>query len=97
MATKTKINEMEKAVRDLLTIGEAVWIPDENVDMSIFDEYPKAREGIAVYYPVYRDGSCVEPIYIKFFRSPQGLSIELSTEHEYHLQEKKRLGFLLRH
>lgn len=95
--TRSKISDMERAVRDLLTDTTSVWIPDEKVDMSVFAEYPKAREGIAVYYPIYKDGSCAEPVYVKFFRSPQGMSMERATEHEYHLQERERLGFLLRH
>ena len=93
---KTKLSEMEKAVRDLLTDGQAVWIADREVDMSLFAEYPKETEGVGVYYPIFRDGSCAEPKYIKFYRSPQGMSLELANQHDYHMQEKERLGFLLR-
>lgn len=94
--SKSKLSDMERGIMDLLSDGTPVWIPDEKVDMSVFSEYPKAREGIAIYYPIYRDGSCASPLYVKFFRSPQGISMELATEHEYYLQEKERIGHLLR-
>ena len=93
---KTKTSEMEKAVRALLTDGKAVWIPDKEVDMKTFAEYPREKEGIAVYYPIYRDGSCASPVYVKFFSSPSGMSIELADEREYREQEKERIGYLLR-
>jgi hypothetical protein len=94
--TRSKLSEMEKGIRDILNGERSVWVPDEDIDMSVFAEYPKQREGIAVYYPILRDGSCASPIYIRFFRSPNGMSIEIADEHEYRIQEKERLGYLLR-
>lgn len=93
--TRGRLSVMEKAIRDLLNGERAVWISDENVDMSVFAEYLKEREGIAVYYEKY-DGSCASPIYIRFYRSPKGLSMEIADEHEYRMQEKERMGYLLR-
>ena len=76
----SRISEMEQGIRD----------------MSVFEEYPREKEGIAVYYPTYRDGSCAEPVYVKFFRSPKGTSMALASKHEYEMQERERIGFLLR-
>ncbi len=87
---------MDKAVRDLLNGERTVWVSDEDIDMSVFGEYPKAQEGIAVFYPIFRDGSCASPMYIRFYRSPKGMSMEIVDEHEYRMQEKVRLGHLLR-
>ena len=94
--TRSKLSEMEKGIRDLLNGERSVWIPDESINMSVFQEYLKDREGIAIYYPIFRDGSCASPIYVRFYRSPEGMSIEIADEHEYRMQEKERLGYLLR-
>ena len=94
--TRSKLSEMEKGIRDILNGERSVWIPDEDIDMSVFAEYPKQREGVAVYYPIFRDGSCALPVYIRFFRSPNGMSIEIADEHEYRTQERERIGHLLR-
>ena len=97
METEThKKSGMEMGVKELLTDGKAVWIPDEKIDMSVFTHYPQGRIGIAVYYPVYRDGSCAEAEYIHFWRSPKGMSIDLTTKTAYEMQEKERLEDLLR-
>lgn len=93
---KTKLSEMEKGVRDLFLGEGAVWIPDKDIDMNVFAEYPKEKEGIAVYYPVFKDGSCARGEYIYFYRNTKGMSIDRATEQDYHMQEKERLGFLLR-
>jgi hypothetical protein len=93
---KTKISIMEKGVIDLLAGGNAVWIPDEKVDMSVFAEYPKEKEGIAVYYPIFKDGSCAEATYIRFYRSANGMSLQRASVREYAGQEKERIGHFLR-
>ena len=79
---KTKLSEMEKGVRDLFLGEGAVWIPDEKVDMNVFAEYPKEKEGIAVYYPVFKDGSCARAEYIHFYRNTKGMSIDRATEQD---------------
>ena len=86
---------MERGVREVFTEGKAVWIPSGQEDMSIFAEYPHTREGVAVYYDE-KDGSCAEPIYVRFYRSAQGMSLELASAEEYSAQEKERLEHLLR-
>ena len=96
MKTTNKLSEMEKGVRELFQEEKAVWIKDKDVDMSVFAEYPKERQGIAVYYPMFKDGSCAEAEYISFFRSAKGMSIELASEKEYALQERERIGWILR-
>jgi hypothetical protein len=93
---KTKLSEMEKGVIDLLAGGNAVWIPDKNINMGVFAEYSKEKEGIAVYYPIFKDGSCAEATYIRFYRSANGMSIEIADKHAFDMQEKERIGFLLR-
>ncbi|MEM3191767.1 MAG: hypothetical protein QXE05_12585 [Nitrososphaeria archaeon] len=94
--TKRRKSVMERGVRDLLTNGRSIWIADENINMSVFAIYPKEKEGVAVYFPVYKDGSCAEPVYVHFFRSGKEMSLELTNKHEYQEQEKERIGFLLR-
>lgn len=86
---------MKKGIAELLDGGNAVWIPDKNVDMNVFAEYPKEKEGIAVYYPIYKDGSCAEATYIRFYRSAKGMSLQRASVKEYAGQEKERLGSLL--
>ena len=93
---KTKLSEMEKGIIDLLKGDIAVWIPDRNIDMSVFAEYPKEKEGIAVYYPVFKDGSCAEPVYLHFYRNANGMSLDVVNVQDYRMQEKERLGYLLR-
>ena len=93
---KTKLSEMERGVRDLFLGEGALWIPDEKVDMSVFAEYPKEKEGIAVYYPMFKDGSCARAEYVHFYRNPKGMSLDRANEQEYRMQEKERLGFLMR-
>ena len=96
MINKTRQSEMEKGIIDLLKGGNAVMIPDRDIDMRVFAEYPKGKEGIAVYYPLFRDGSCAEAVYIKFYRSAVGMSMEIACVREYSNREKERLGTLLR-
>lgn len=94
MQSTREKSKMARGIRDLERGERAVWIPDEYVDMSIFAEYPKEREGIAVYYE--KNSVIAYPVYVRFYRSPKGMSIELADEHEYRMQEKERIGFLLR-
>lgn len=91
-----KLSEMERGVRDLFLGEGAVWISDEKVDMSVFAEYPKEKEGIAVYYPLFKDGSCARAEYVHFYRSPAGMSMDRAIEHDYQMQKKERIGFLIR-
>lgn len=92
----TSLSAMERGVRDLFLGEGAVWIPDENIDMSVFAEYPKEREGIAVYYLVFKDGSCARAEYVHFYRNSAGMSMDRATEQDYRMQEKERIGNLLR-
>ena len=93
---KTKLSEMERGVRDLFLGVGAVWIPDDQIDMSVFKEYPKGKEGIAVYYPIFKDGSCAEAEYVHFYRNSKGMSSDRASIQDYRMQEKERLSFLLR-
>lgn len=86
---------MENAVKEVLTGKYAVWIPDRDIDMRVFAEYPKEREGIAVYYPE-KFSSCAEPVFIRFYRSAKGMSIELATLADYAEEQKSKLAGLLR-
>lgn len=80
-----------------MLLGEgAVWIADDKIDMSVFAEYPKEKEGIAVYYPLFKNGSCARAEYIHFYRNTKGMSIDRASVHDYHMQERERLSFLLR-
>ena len=87
---------MEEGISELLKGGNAVWIQDSEIDMSVFVEYPRAKEGIAVYYPIFKDGSCVEATYVKFYRSANGMSLQRASVKEYAGQEKERSGHLIR-
>lgn len=89
------MKSMEKLIHDLQRGGYAVWIPDGEQDMSVFAEYPHESEGVGVYYNE-KDGSCAEPVYVRFFRSAQGMSLELTSAEEYSAWEKERLKHLLR-
>ena len=62
--------------------------------MSVFAEYPKEREGIAVF--MRENNSGVVPEFIKFYRSVKGISIEPCTIQEYAEAKKGKLGHLLR-
>lgn len=86
---------MESAVREALKGQYAVWIPDKDIDMRVFAEYPKEREGIAVYYPE-KFSSCAEPVFIRFYRRVKGISIELATLNDYAVEQRDRLSGLLR-
>ena len=100
MRTSKKASEMEQGVRDVLSGNRAIFVPDEKVDMSVFSDYVFAvdgsKTGIGVYYPVYRDGSCASEAFIRFYRSPQGISLELGSRQEYAKLQKVRVGYLRR-
>lgn len=98
--TTTKVSEMEQGIREILSGVRAVFVPDERVDMSLFSDYIFAMDGsktgVGVYYPIYRDGSCATETYIRFYRSPQGISMELGTRQEYANLQRVKVGHLLR-
>lgn len=96
MMQKTNSGKMERAIQDLLSGNSVVWVDDGYVDMSVFAEYPKSKEGVAVYEPIFQGGRFTEPCYIRFYRTPKGISMELATKREYEEQEKERIGHLLR-
>lgn len=100
MRTSKKASQMEQGVRDVLSGNRAIFVPDEKVDMSVFSDYVFAvdgsKTGIGVYYPVYRDGSCASEAFIRFYRSPQGISLELGSRQEYAKLQKVRVGYLRR-
>jgi hypothetical protein len=93
---RTKLSNVEKGIRDLLAGAGAVWIYDRDIDMSVFSQYPREKEGIAVYYPLYKDGSCASAEYIHFYRSTAGMSMDRATFTDYRIMEKERIGHLLR-
>jgi hypothetical protein len=51
------------------------------------------EEGLGVYYPMFRDGSCAEAEYFKFRTYPKYVIIEKATSYEY---ERARLEKFLR-
>ena len=94
---RTKLSNIERGVRDLLAGVGAVWINDRDIDMSVFAQYPRGeKEGIAVYYPLYKDGSCASAEYIHFYRNAIGMSMDRATFTDYTAMEKERIGHLLR-
>jgi 3-polyprenyl-4-hydroxybenzoate decarboxylase len=94
MKTKTETSKMSRAIATCLNEWTAIWIDDRDVDMSIFTEYPKEREGIAVF--MSENNSCVVPEFIRFYRSAKGMSIEPCTMQEYAEAKKGKLSHLLR-
>lgn len=89
--TKNKISKMERGVREALN-GKAIWVEYGDIDLSIFEEvYQDEKQGLGVYYLIYRDGSCAEPHYIRFFASDSGMSLELGTRQEYEFGRAKKL------
>lgn len=59
--------------------------------MSVITEMTEGKEGIGVYYPIYLDGSCAEPQYIRFFWAKSGMSLELGTRREFEEARSKKL------
>lgn len=89
--TKNKLSKMERSVRESLN-GNVVWVEYDKIDLSIFQEvYKDERQGIGVYYPIYRDGSCAEPQYVRFYISSNGMSMETGTREEYEFRRAERL------
>lgn len=95
MRTKTKTSRMDKAIVSCLNDDIVMWIKAEDIDMSVFAEYSNDQQGIAVYY-ADEFNSCAEPVFIRFYRSVNGMSIEPSTIQEYAEVKKSKLGHLLR-
>ncbi|EQB69320.1 MAG: hypothetical protein AMDU5_GPLC00004G0290 [Thermoplasmatales archaeon Gpl] len=87
-------SNMTRAIATCLTEWIPVWIDDRDIDMSVFAEYPHEREGIAVV--IRENNSCAVPNFIKFYRSPRGMSIEPCTLQEYAEVRREKLGHLLR-
>lgn len=85
---------MTMAIITCLNERVAVWVDDADVDMSVFAEYPKEREGIAVF--LWENNSCSVPNFIRFYRSARGMSIEPCTIQEYAEDKKSKLGHLIR-
>jgi hypothetical protein len=93
----------EKELHVLLSFGRdsAISMEKELFNPAVFSEIRFGEnEGIGIYYPVYRDGSCAEAQYIKFsyrkFRNGDVVILERASKDEMEEYDKERLGHLLR-
>ena len=71
MTTKTRnrnANITEAGLREILSgKAEIMKMDGKDFDISVLsDIHYGEKEGIGVYYPVYRDGSCAEAQYFNF-------------------------------
>lgn len=101
MTTKNKSENVritEAGIRELLS-GEAevMKIDKKDFDVSVFSEiHYGEKEGIGVYYPIYRDGSCAESQYFKFRIYENGVIVERANRKDIQEYDKERLKHLLR-
>ncbi|EQB66443.1 MAG: hypothetical protein AMDU2_EPLC00007G0084 [Thermoplasmatales archaeon E-plasma] len=100
MKTKTRNDEkpMETGLREILSgRAGAMKIDAKDFDVSVFSEIRYGeKEGIGVYYLIYRDGSCAEAQYFKFRIHGDGAVVERANKREMQEYDKERLGHLLR-
>ena len=81
--------------------GSAISMEKELFNPAVFSEIRYGEnEGIGIYYPVYRDGSCAEAQYIKFsytkYRNEDVVILERASKYEMEEYDKERLRHLLR-
>ena len=96
-------DKTEKELHVLLSLGRGSAISMERglFNPAVFNEIRYGeKEGIGIYYPVYRDGSCAEAQYIKFsyahYRNEDVVILERASKNEIEEYDKERLGHLLR-
>jgi hypothetical protein len=93
--TRNRLSEMEQTLRELSgSIMGIASLDPKDFNIRAFDKVLMGeKEGIGVYYPMFRDGSCAEAEYFKFRTYPKYVIIEKATSYEY---EKARLEKFLR-
>lgn len=100
MTTKqqTEITETEMGLREILSgRAEVMSVGAEKFNVSVFSEVRiGGKEGIGIYYPIYRDGSCAEAQYFKFRIYENNVIVERANRRDIREYEKERLGRLLR-
>ena len=101
MITKIKnenANITEAGLREILSGKvEVMEIDRKDFDISVLSNiHYGENEGIGVYYPIYRDGSCAEAQYFKFRLYENDVVVERANRNDVREYEKERLGHLLR-
>jgi hypothetical protein len=101
MTTKNKrenVRITEAGIRELLSgKAEVMKMDRKDFDISVFSEvHYGEKEGIGIYYPIYRDGSCAEAQYFTFRMYENSVVVERSNEREMQEYDKARLVHLLR-
>lgn len=96
-------DKTENELYVLLSMGRngITTIDKELFNPAVFNEIQYGeKEGIGIYYPIYRDGSCAEAQYIKFsyarHKDDDIVVLERATKKEMEEYGKERLGHLLR-
>jgi hypothetical protein len=96
-------DKTEKELHVLLSFdrNSVISMEKELFNPAVFSEIRYGEnEGIGVYYPVYRDGSCAEAQYIKFsytkYKNEDVVILERASKYEMEEYDKERLGHLLR-
>ena len=76
---------------------EVMEIDRKDFDISVFfNIHYGEKEGIGVYYPVYRDGSCAEAQYFKFRLYENYAVVKRANRNDVREYEKECLNHLLR-
>jgi hypothetical protein len=91
--SKISKHKTETELHTLLSFGRGAVISMEKelFNPDVFNEVKYGeKEGIGIYYPIYRDGSCAEAQYIKL------VILERASKEEMQEYDKERLGHLLR-
>jgi hypothetical protein len=101
--SKISKHKTETELHTLLSFGRGAVISMEKelFNPDVFNEVKYGeKEGIGIYYPIYRDGSCAEAQYIKFSYAKYGkedvVVLERASKEEMQEYDKERLGHLLR-
>ena len=101
MITKIKnenANITEAGLREILSGKvEVMEIDRKDFDISVFfNIHYGENEGIGVYYPIYRDGSCAEAQYFNFRIYENDVVVERANRNDVREYEKECLDHLLR-
>ena len=101
MTTRTRnrnANITEAGLREILSGKvEVMEIDRKDFDISVFfNIHYGEKEGIGVYYPVYRDGSCAEAQYFNFRIYENDVVVERANRNDVREYEKECLDHLLR-
>ncbi len=101
MTTRTRnenVEMTEAGLREILSgRAEVMKIGRKDFETSVFSEiHYGEKEGLGVYYPIYRDGSCAEAQYFKFRIYKNDIVVERANRDDVIEYEKECLGHLLR-